>query len=144
MLNKALNLINQRNENHIAPPPLTQQDRQNERSRDLWQDRNGAPTWEDNWAAAAKLNIALPPTQQLQGQAVCIQHNACGYPPNGMYGNARHGAFPVMKSWKLPECPRIDVWIHHCERLLGPRCRSMHGEPAVTCGNPNGSRRLQC
>lgn len=60
---------------------------------------------------------AVPPTQQFHGQTMCVQHNACIYPPNGMCGNARRGTFTVTRSWKLLECPRIAVWINHCRAL---------------------------
>lgn len=73
------------------------------------------------WQQQLNWTFALPPTQRFQGQAICIQHNACIYPPNGMYGNARRGTFTVMRSWKLPECPRTVVWIHHCGALAGDR-----------------------
>ena len=115
---KVLNLINQRNENHTAPPPLTQQDGQNERdSATSGRNETVQPLGKMFWQYLLNPTYAVPPTRQFHGQTMCIQHNACIYPPNGMCGNARRGTFAVTRSWKLLECPRIAVWINHCRAL---------------------------
>ena len=96
---KVLNLINQRNENRIATPPLAQQDGQNEKDsatsgRNEMVQPLGKMVVQHLWDRT----YAVPPTQQFHGQTMCIQLNACIYLPNSMYGNARRGTLTATKS----------------------------------------------